>query len=320
MYAKMENIIQIALSQNDVDFLFHLWRLALVQSSQDRFTEQIESGLPELAENLGLRRPNSFRRLVKTYDLKTYKKMEGTVDEKLIIFTKRGNRYLISRCINKGAEGDIGAYEATRMGDIPLLNYFLEMDDVSVNRQKLFHIAAFEGHLHVVKWLCSSGSSPDQDCLNHSAKGERLDVFKWLLKHYCDMDENTYENCCTGSGTKILDYLRDNDCPWNENLLMFAASVGKLHVVIWASQNGWPMDERVPIYAAKGGHLHVLQWLVTNGCPWNKWTCIYAIIAWQFDVLKWAYENGCEYDESVYEKVLETNNKDLIQWFADHPR
>ena len=76
------------------------------------------------------------------------------------------------------------------------------------------HIAARNGHLELVRWLCGEGGfAMDEGVMEYAAGSGNLELVRWL---------------------------RASGCPWNERTCDFAQFFGQVETLRWARENGAP--------------------------------------------------------------------------------
>ena len=76
------------------------------------------------------------------------------------------------------------------------------------------HIAARNGHLELVRWLCGEGGfAMDEGVMEYAAGSGNLELVRWL---------------------------RASGCPWNERTCDFAQFFGQVETLRWAHENGAP--------------------------------------------------------------------------------
>lgn len=110
----------------------------------------------------------------------------------------------------------------------------------------LCSMAAREGQLAVLQWLCQVGYALNINVCSRAVRGAILAMLHWL-----------YEDGLLDATTCSM-----------------AARWGHLSVLQWARANGCLWRETTCSNAAEGGHLSVLQWAHANGRPWGERTCM----------------------------------------------
>ena len=78
------------------------------------------------------------------------------------------------------------------------------------------HIAARNGHLELVRWLCGEGGF--------------------------EMDEWVMSNAAYGGNLELVMWLRGEGCPWNHWTCNSAVDQGHVEVLRWARENGCKWD------------------------------------------------------------------------------
>ena len=78
------------------------------------------------------------------------------------------------------------------------------------------HIAAQQGQLELVKWLCGAGGfAMDGRVMWLAARSGNLDLVKWLRAEGCPWDHNTCFNAVYRGRVEVLRWARENGCPWD---------------------------------------------------------------------------------------------------------
>ena len=123
------------------------------------------------------------------------------------------------------------------------------------------HVAAQQGQLELVKWLCGAGGFA--------------------------MDGRVMEGAALSGNLELVQWLRGEGCPWDEMACAWAAMFAHLKVLKWLRANGCPWDAetcerswwRIGIDESPGGiernyalAFGVLSWARENGCPWTAET------------------------------------------------
>ena len=130
----------------------------------------------------------------------------------------------------------------------------------------------------------------DSACALLAAYGGHLEVLKWARENGCSWDEDTCARAARWGYLEVLKWARENGCPWDKSTC--ADSVvegGHLEVLQWARMNGCSWDEKTCEMAAKNSELEVLQWALENGCKWKE-SHLFAE-KWPPHLFPWLHEN-----------------------------
>ena len=141
-------------------------------------------------------------------------------------------------------------------------------------------VAAFCGHLEVLKWAREHGcpwedkivDNAGADCCALTAWDGHLELSKWLRKQACPWDERTCAYCRIGrapGGIEVASGSRLSVGCGHAETCAWAAEGGHLEVRMWAREQHFPWDAETRQLAAEHGHLELLQWAVENGAPWH---------------------------------------------------
>ena len=127
---------------------------------------------------------------------------------------------------------DFLAYEAWQDGDI---NEAIEPPEVEASWASA--IAAFEGHVHVLRWLQERGHYMGYSTTMSAARGGHIAVLEYCDK-YLDVD--------------------------HQEFLERAAKNGHVDSVVWLANHGCAITQLAANHAASGGHLNTLKWMVAQ--------------------------------------------------------
>ena len=142
--------------------------------------------------------------------------------------------------------------------------------------KRVLYVAARHGYLQVFEKYWSQGPKKrlrklwdDQTCCLAAFHGH-LELVKWLRAKGCPWWTLTSADAAFGGHLEVLQWMRAQDppCPWDKYVCHFAAQKGHLDVLRWARSQGCPWDKRATRAAAWNGHLKILNWLefiTTNG-------------------------------------------------------
>jgi hypothetical protein len=161
-------------------------------------------------------------------------------------------------------------------------------------------LAAFGGHLKVLKWLLNTGCPRDAWTCVAAARGGHLEVLKWLHITGCPWNTVMCGAAATGGHLEVLKWLHNTGCPWGLGTTGQAARGGHLAVLKWLHHNGCPWDNLTCKFAASEGYLEMLKWLRITGCPWEWFQCRTA--AWlsgHTETVDWLDEVDLEWSDVV---------------------
>ena len=182
----------------------------------------------------------------------------------------------------------------------------------------LFHIAASEGKLELLKWGMDSGYELDkildEDAISNAAYNGHLHVVKYLRQLGVIWDEETCANVAERGRLDLLKYVREQGAPWNELTCSDAAEKGHLDVLKYAREQGCPWDRKTCSNAAANGHLDVLKYAREQGCPWDTMTCTNAARNGHLDVLKYAREQECPWNKLTCSNAAEKGHLDVLKY------
>jgi len=189
-----------------------LWKVVTDKKYKDIFETHILSKLEELSFRV-FREVNtesrdacrrSGRKLREAFGLATYSGNPPVAKKTTIkLEGKEGQRYFCS--------------EAARMGNLALVRWLREVKKFDWN-QRTISSAAYNGHLHIVKY-CMEQKCPLGIACAHAAKSGHLDILK---------------------------YLHENGAPWNSWTCTFARKYNRPECLLYALENGCQNDKHVP--------------------------------------------------------------------------
>jgi hypothetical protein len=76
-------------------------------------------------------------------------------------------------------------------------------------------LAAYDGHLEVLKWLHSTGCPWDSSTCDAAAVGGSLGMLSWLHKMGCPSNAATCCAAACGGHLEVLKWLHNTGCPWD---------------------------------------------------------------------------------------------------------
>jgi hypothetical protein len=101
-----------------------------------------------------------------------------------------------------------------------------------------------------------------------------LELLKWMSENDYLFDESTCSSAAAGGYLNCLKYARSINCPWDEETCSAAAEKGSLECLEYAHINDCPWDEETLFAAAKKGNLECLEYAFSNNCPspWGEYS------------------------------------------------
>lgn len=110
---------------------------------------------------------------------------------------------------------------------------------------ELLATAAENGHLPLMKWMCSQGCPMNADVFAQATHNKNLDVLTWLSQVNCPWDESVTANAAGQGNLSALKFLHKCHCPWSETAVL---------------------------KALEHCHADCLTYLLDHGCPWGQKT------------------------------------------------
>lgn len=96
------------------------------------------------------------------------------------------------------------------------------------------HLAAENGHQHVIEWALEEGPLNTGKLCQSAAKGGQLRLLQWLRSKGYARDEETCEEAAIGGHLSTLQWACANGCPMNYRMCVgLAAQYGHNHIVEW---------------------------------------------------------------------------------------
>ncbi len=80
-------------------------------------------------------------------------------------------------------------------------------------KNDLSSVAAFCGHLNVLKWLVEKGYPLNKNICFYASKKGHLDILIWARENGCEWDINTFFNVQDCGNIECLKWVTDNGCP-----------------------------------------------------------------------------------------------------------
>lgn len=110
----------------------------------------------------------------------------------------------------------------------------------------IYNIAAFYGHLDIIKWARGSGLSvrpKDESICDDAIRGNHFEIFEWIKKNGFACD---HINCG------------------------YAAKTRNLKLLIYLREERYYLNKKVCEYAKINKDTKMLEWLEENGCRCNN--------------------------------------------------
>ena len=198
---------------------------------------------------------------------------------------------------------------------------------------RTLQVAAFGGHLEVLRWLDGrDGLCVDESTFAAAARSaDNFRVLSWLRdRRRCPWSEETCSAAAECGNLGVLKWLRSGEeaerCPWDEWTCFEAAIAGQVDCLSWLLRHGCPHDrstliadaafagrvevvrllaeagagrlgDEVMARAAQGGSIRVLRWLRERArLSWTPAACRGAAVGGQLRALRWLARQGCPLD------------------------
>ena len=201
-----------------------------------------------------------------------------------------------------------------------------ELEDPCPIRTRLAYLAAYNGHLLLLRWLVRHLSPRKEEkevkedlgrFAAAAVKGGSMKVLKWAKEKGCpiEKDEDVCSLAARGGHLGILQWLRSQGCKWDwEDMCSEAAASGNLELLVWLRRKGCKCGAMTYSYAAAKGHLHIIKWLRRQGTPWNSFTCSWAAYGGHKEIIRWARSHDCPWDERSCSYAAQRGRLPLIKW------
>lgn len=194
---------------------------------------------------------------------------------------------------------------AAKKGYVDVLHWwrtrYLANDKPSVTKE-IFRIAAYEGHLHVIEWLCETDGPLDPvGRWEPALVASHPEIVRWVHKHWQDVQMTVLlENIAARGDLKFLKWLRSKTTysyTVRDTTVAAAVEAGHLDML----QYLFAMEPRINPYAvfkkaSYNGHLHIVQWLFSEDEELEEkiedaWDCVeeshFGIIKWLTEQYPW---------------------------------
>jgi len=187
----------------------------------------------------------------------------------------------------------------------------------------LFNDAARDGHLNIVRWLCSKFEAYSAVFFG-AARGGRLNILEWATERHPPTDSVLQEivsGAASGNHLPVIQWAVARGFVLNTTVLYCAAYAGHLSLVQWLLQNNCPFVARVWNGAASNGHLHVIKWVFENGLPCDGNLLISACKSSRLEIIKFLYERGHVLTVPDITLGIFSLNCGILNWLAEsgHP-
>ncbi|OWZ23981.1 hypothetical protein PHMEG_0001066 [Phytophthora megakarya] len=184
--------------------------------------------------------------------------------------------------------------------------------------------AADNGHLDMIKWMHDKGyKHGGAAVMDSAAMNGQLDVIKWLHEHRAEgCSEQAMDGAALEGNLDVVQWLHENRSEGCTNGAMNAAAGrGHLKVVKWLHTHRREGCTHVAMdSAAENGHLDVVQWLQANrneGCTTTAMDA--AASNGHLEVVKWLHENrreGCS--TKAMDMAAESGHLEMVKWLHDN--
>lgn len=176
------------------------------------------------------------------------------------------------------------------------------------------YVAAYLGHLSVLKWLTENkypwfpGRMNDQGLREFDAgwRVNMLSVFDFckieLEPHHIPEKEISFYAVLGGS-VECLEYVYENAPDerrgvWPKGIDWVAANAGRFECLKYIHETGLPWSDGVSTALAGTGDLESLTYVVERGCPWGGKNVYLAMwLSGKLDCLDYAISNRCPWIE-----------------------
>jgi hypothetical protein len=148
-----------------------------------------------------------------------------------------------------------------------------------IDATKLIDLAAWNGHLNVVRWMFKKNLRLSCHAIIMSAHLGRLDILRWIHRYVTDMlwIESVVDVAADSGDLKMIKWLTSKGIT-HDTAINTAANAGHLNIVKWMYENMKCVFEPETLYhAAKHGHLAIVKWLLERR-EQNRWYYIFDAI------------------------------------------
>lgn len=171
---------------------------------------------------------------------------------------------------------DLATSWSLRLTCSSLLNSIPCTFEYQYNNEIVCSIAAFEGHLNLLKMLLDWKYPWTDSIVEFAAEGGHIHILEWMkdrfkgIKHpkvsqltifgFRLSDEEDWKTASSDEDEE------EHQHPlFNTRVLSYAAYGGHIEALEWFRENKCPSDLTALEYAVEGGHLHVLEWMDRTG-------------------------------------------------------
>lgn len=190
-------------------------------------------------------------------------------------------------------------------------------------------IAAFDGHLGIVKWANTIGYVYSAESIWSAASSGHLHIIEYLRELGCDWHTNTIDAATRNGHLNVVKYAITNGCPWSEFSFYYAAENGHLHILKYLHDNRtldtlyhlFASDAYMKswcLYAAKGGHIHIIEWCRQCGVlNWADYARLGSQQPFRADVMNWLRDSGVKMKKRWWTRPVEQFDPDMLDWLYE---
>lgn len=217
------SIIEISLSQHNVELLSALWYDSEEIRDVDKIRETIKSHIPKLRKYYNIPSDDtSFKQFIIDYDEMMYtSQCNKSPNECLKFFARKGDIKNVKIAISKGADNwNDGMIGAAIGGYLDLIEYFIELGANNLNWA--MRLAAKHGHLKIVKHLAENGADNWEIVLYTVVRCGYLGTVKYLIPKNNTCDDGVC-GAAQGGHLNIVKYLVELELEsdvniWNQRM------------------------------------------------------------------------------------------------------
>jgi hypothetical protein len=202
----------------------------------------------------------------------------------------------------------------------------------------IVNLAAYDGHLGVVKWgILSCAVSPQRSLtaatMNLAAAAGHLHVLKYLVMVGCPWDTDTTTAAVINGHLNVFEYAYENGYDYHQQSFYTAARAGHLSIIKYGYQHNIDVHREryrstrccvdfryadiicaISNAAVECGQLHILDWIAHEiGCPKNLH--ITTIMMNRVDSLEWLVKNDPAVDgRQLYCTAVQYYKIDILEW------
>ena len=101
-------------------------------------------------------------------------------------------------------------------------------------------LAAFKGHLGVLKFLHEEKCPTKEWICNDAAQGGHIHCLEWLTSKGFALHADTCAYAAEAGHKHVIQWLRSKGCPWNSNCFAAAVISGNHELMNWLEEEGCP--------------------------------------------------------------------------------